>query len=181
MKKNILKLTLLGGAMICFGQSITGKYSESAIIAPDKIRNIMQNNVVITTDKNSSKKIWINNLIGNTTFYAIRNTVNDEKEIYNIPPQNIGNYIVNIGCIVFDKEEKQISIVLNNKSNCAGISQSDYGNVSLGKKEIKTGSTKIGFNDKISTRTGNIQINKKGININTKEALSGVQYVGTKI
>ncbi|NHQ79962.1 hypothetical protein HAV25_20105, partial [Elizabethkingia miricola] len=85
---------LLGGAMICFGQSITGKYSESAIIAPDKIRNIMQNNVVITTDKNSSKKIWINNLIGNTTFYAIRNTVNDEKEIYNIPPQNIGNYIV---------------------------------------------------------------------------------------
>lgn len=49
MKKNILKLTILGGAMICFGQSITGKYSESAIIAPDKIRNIMQNNVVITT------------------------------------------------------------------------------------------------------------------------------------
>ncbi|MDV3948995.1 hypothetical protein CMT75_10760 [Elizabethkingia anophelis] len=179
MKKKILTLTFLGGVIICFGQSIAGKYAESAIIAPDKVRNMMQNDVVIITDKSVSKKIWVSNLIGNTTFYAVRNAANDEKELYNIPPQNIGGYAVNIGCIVFDKEEKQISIALNNKSSCIGMSQSDYGNVSVGKDVIKAGSVKVGSNGEISA--GGTKIGKKGVNINTKEALSGLQYVGTKM
>ncbi|MCL1666063.1 hypothetical protein M2T78_17505 [Elizabethkingia ursingii] len=179
MKKKILTLTFLGGVIICFGQSITGKYAESAIIAPDKVRNMMQNDVIITTDKNTSKKIWVSNLIGNTTFYAVRNAANEEKEVYNIPPQNIGGYAVNIGCIVFDKEEKQISIALNNKSNCIGMSQSDYGNVSVGKDGIKAGGVKVGSKGEISA--GGTKVGKKGVNINTKEALSGLQYVGTKM
>jgi hypothetical protein len=41
---------------------------------------MMQNDVVITTDKNISKKIWVSNLIGNTTFYAVRNAANEEKK-----------------------------------------------------------------------------------------------------
>ena len=35
-KKKILTLTFLGGVIICFGQSIAGKYAESAIIALTK-------------------------------------------------------------------------------------------------------------------------------------------------
>ena len=46
----------------------------------------MQNDVVIITDKSVSKKIWVSNLIGNTTFMQVRNAANDEKELYNIPP-----------------------------------------------------------------------------------------------
>ncbi|KMQ64813.1 hypothetical protein ACM46_11340 [Chryseobacterium angstadtii] len=178
MKKTILTLTLLGGFAICFGQSIIGKYAESAIIAPDKVRNMMQNDVVITQDKSSSKKIWISNLIGKTTFYAVRNAANEDKEVYNIPPQNMAGYAVNIGCIVFDKEEQQISIALNNKSNCLGMSPLDYGNVSVGKGGIKAGGVKVGANGEISA--GGTKTGKKGVSVNAKQALSGVQYVGSK-
>lgn len=179
MKKAILTLSFLGSLTFCFGQSITGKYEESAIIAPDKIRNIMKSDVVITKDKAMSKKIWINNLIGNTTFYAIRNAANDEKEVYNIPPQNIAGYAVNIGCVVFDKEEDQVVIALNDKSSCTGMSQSDYGDISVGKSGVKAGGVTVGSNGKIST--GTTKVNKKGASVKTKEALSGVQYIGVKM
>lgn len=179
MKKTILTLTFLGSLTFCFGQSITGNYKESAIIAPEKIRKLMKSDVVITKDKTMSKKIWISNLLGNTTFYAIRNATNDEKEVYNIPPQNIAGYAVNIGCVVFDKEEEQVVIALNDKSSCKGLSQSDYGDIFVGKGGVKASGVTVGSNGKIST--GTTQMDKKSISVNTREALSGVQYVGVKM
>ncbi|KFF09773.1 hypothetical protein IW15_22190 [Chryseobacterium soli] len=179
MKKTILTLTFLGSLTFCFGQSITGKYEESAIIAPDKIRNMMKSDVVITKDNTMSKKIWISNLIGSTAFYAIRNAANDEKEVYNIPPQNIAGYAVNMGCVVFDKEEEQVVIALNDKSSCTRMSQSGYGDISVVKDGVKAGGVTVRTNEK--TSTGTTKMNKKRVSVNTKEAIYGVQYVGVKI
>lgn len=178
MKKMFLAASLFGAFGFAFAQSVIGSYTQSALIAPDQIRDAAQTNVKITPDKTQKNKIWISNLIGKSTFYGIANASNEEKAVYNVPAQTVGGYAVKLGCVVFDKEENEVAIALNNKSNCFGISQSDYGDVSIGKNGVKAGNVKVGANGQIST--GNAKVGKNGVKVNTKEALSGVQYVGTK-
>lgn len=178
MKKNVFSFLALIAVSFAFAQSVIGTYTQSALIAPDKIRDSAVNSVKITQDKQQKNKIWISNLIGSSTFYAIANANNDEKSVYSVPAQTVGGYSVKLGCVVFDKEENEIAIALNNKSNCFGISQSDYDNVSVSKNGIKAGGVSVGSNGSITT--GNSKVDKKGISVNAKEALSGVQYTGTK-
>lgn len=179
MKKSFLILLASTSFSMVFAQSVVGKYSESAFIAPDKVRDMAQGDVVITQDKDSSKKIWVSNLIGNSKFYAIRMVANEDKQAYNIPPQTVAGYAVKLGCIVFDNADQQLMIALNNKTNCFGISQSDYDNVSVSKSGVKAGNVKVGANGEISG--GGAKVDKNGVSVNAKEALAGVQYMGTKV
>lgn len=178
MKKLILLASVVGAFSLTYAQSVIGSYKQTALIAPDQIRNAAVTDVKITPDKTQKNKIWVSNLIGNSTFYAIANASNEDKAVYSVPAQTVGGYAVTLGCITFDKEENNIAIALNNKSQCVGISQSDYGNVSVGKNGVKVGDIKVGSNGTIST--GTTKVSKKGVNVNAKAALSGVQYVGEK-
>ena len=178
MKKMFLTASLFGAFGVTFAQSIIGSYTQSAFIAPDQIRDAAQTDVKITADKTQKNKIWVSNLIGGSTFYAIANASNEEKAVYNVPAQTVGGYAVKLGCIIFDKEENEIAIALNNKSQCFGISQSDYDNVSVSKKGVKAGGVKVGSNGEISA--GGTKVSKNGVDVDVKGALAGVQYVGTK-
>ncbi len=178
MKKCLLIAGILASTSIAFAQSIIGTYSQSALIAPDKVKNSATTDVKITQDPKQKNKIWVANLIGNSTFYALANANNEEKSIYSVPPQSVGGYDVKLGCLTFDKEENELAIALNNKSNCFGVSQSDYGDVSVSKTGIKAGGVTVGSNGEISA--GGAKVGKGKVSANTKEALSGLQYVGTK-
>ncbi len=178
MKKIILLASIIGAVSVTFAQSVIGSYTQSALIAPDQIRDAAQTDVKITPDKTQKNKIWISNLIGGSTFYAIANASNEDKAVYNVPAQTVGGYAVKLGCVIFDKEENEIAIALNNKSQCFGISQSDYDNVSVSKKGVNVGGVKVSSNGEISA--GGTKVSKKGVEVDVKGALAGLQYVGKK-
>ncbi|WP_300668780.1 hypothetical protein [Soonwooa sp.] len=178
MKKLILLASVVGAFSMTFAQSVIGSYTQSAFIAPDQIRDAAKTDVKITQDKTQKNKIWVANLIGGSTFYALANASNEDKAVYSVPAQTVGGYAVKLGCVIFDKEENQVAIALNNKSQCFGISQSDYDNVSVSKKGVKAGGVKVGSNGEISA--GGTKVGKNGVDVDVKGALAGVQYVGSK-
>jgi len=177
MKKSILILMLLITNSV-FAQSILGSYEQKALTAPNQYRNSGKD-VSITKDPQLSKKIWVSGLISNQKFYAVLHTRTEDRMLYSVPKQKVGDYEIAIGCINFDNEEDQLSISLNNKQNCFGISQSDYDNpVSVGKGGIKAGGVNIGSNGQI--KGAGVEMNKNGVKVNGKGIFAGIQYVGTK-
>ena len=98
MKKKIVALAFLGSLATFFLEDIKGNFSESAFIVSDNILEKIKYDVVISKDKSISKKIWTINLIMNTDFYTLKNSVNDEKKVYIIPTQDIAGYNIKIGC-----------------------------------------------------------------------------------
>ena len=177
MKKLFFSFFLVTAFSSNTNAQVTGRYSQIALTAPDEYRD-SENDVQITKDKQSSKKIWIDHLIPNKRIYAISYLASDEKVIYTIPKQLVGNYQINTGCVVYDNDENELTISANNPIDCIGISQKDYENLSVGKDGVSVGKTKVGSNGKISTN--GVKINGSDIKVDTKKILSGIQYVGRK-
>jgi hypothetical protein len=159
--------------------TIVGTYNQDAFIAPDNLKDA-ENDLVITKDPASTKKIWLSNLVSNTRIYAVAFVSNEDGVIYKIPPQVIGNYKIEGGCISYDFEDAKITIAINNKDLCYGMSQSDYDKgVSIDKK----GGVKAGDNQVNSggVKGAGVDIKSDGsINVDTKKTMAGVQYVGHK-
>ncbi|MGV0956145.1 hypothetical protein ACTS91_06850 [Empedobacter falsenii] len=117
-------------------------------------------------------------MIPNKRIYTISYLASDEKVIYTIPKQLVGNYQINTGCVIYDNEENQLTISANNRVDCIGISQKDYENISVGKDGVSVGKTKVGSNGKISTN--GVEIKGSEVKVDAKKLLSGIQYVGRK-
>ncbi len=177
MKKLFLATLLVTAFASNTDAQVTGRYSQVALTAPDELRD-SENDVQITKDKQSSKKIWIDHLIPNKRIYAISYLASDEKLIYTIPKQLVGNYQINTGCVIYDNEENQLTISANNPVDCIGISQKDYENISVGKDGVSVGKTKVGSNGKISTN--GVEIKGSEVKVDAKKLLSAIQYVGRK-
>lgn len=175
MKKSILTTLFVICVSTLTNAQVTGRYNQIALSAPDEYRD-SQNDVLIVKDKQSSKKIWIENLIPNKKIYAISFFADEGKSIYTIPKQLVGNYQINVGCVLYD--EGNVTISANNPVDCKGISQSDNENISVGKDGVKVGKTKVGTNAKISTE--GVKINGSDIKVDSKKLLSGIQYLGRK-
>ncbi len=188
MKTLFFMLVFLMTMNYADAQNILGKYEQTAFVAPDEYRD-GENDMIITKDATSTKKIWISNLINDKKFYAILHTKNSEKLIYAVPKQIVGNYQINLGCITYnlksdeddaEDEAGQISISLNNKDNCFGMSQSDYDNdITIGKKGVNAGGVKVGSNGKVSVP--GVDIKGGNVKINAKKAMAGIQYMGKKL
>ena len=71
------------------GQKILGKYEQDALVAPDEYRD-SEEDVSVTKDPNSTKKIWISNLIANQKFYAVMFNKTEDLITYSVPAQKVG-------------------------------------------------------------------------------------------
>lgn len=172
-----------------FSQDVVGKYNQEWILAPDEYRD-SENDVVIVKDRKSSKKIWIKNLIPNQQFYAIVNMKDEESVIYAVPRQLVGNYQIKMGCLFYkgksededeEDEEYSVSIFLNSKSNCMGISQKDYQTeIGVDKEGVKVGGVEIHKSGKIAVGNDVKVGSDSGVKLNTKKLMSGIQYFGKK-
>jgi hypothetical protein len=180
MKKLFSLLTLC----LCFSlftkaQSIAGSYEQKVISAPDEYKN-SEDDVAITKDPKKSKKIWITGLIPNQKFYAVLNINGPASIIYVVPKQTVGNYEIEVGCIMFDPETDQVTISLNNKSNCFGLSQKDLeGGVSVGKKGVKAPGVKVDANGGV--QAGGTEVSGGEVNVDLKKITAGINYVGVKV
>ncbi len=108
----------------------------------------------------------------------------DESSIYTVPPQLVGNYQIQLGCVIFDTDDEETSSVvinLNNETMCKGISQKDYQTeIEVGNKNVKVGDIEINGNGTVKAGE-DVGIDKtKGVKINTKKLMSGIQYVGQR-
>ena len=150
-------------------------------MAPDELKDA-ESDVEITQDPVLSKKIWIEHLINGQRVYAVLHTFSEDALIYKVPAQTVGGYLVNFGCVIFNKNLNNCVVALNNKGACFGMSQKDYDKgVSITKKgSIKVGDIDVnGSNGTV--KTDGIDINNGAVNIDTKKIMAGVQYVGEKM
>ncbi len=172
----ILFLTMTIGS---HAQNIVGTYEQTTAMYPTGLSE-SDNNLIITQDPKSSKKIWISNLVSNGKIYALVFAKGDEQTIYSIPEQQVGKYLIKLGCITHKKAENDIVIAINNKKMCFGISQKDYdGGVSVGKNgKIKAGGMEVGKN---GVKGNGVNIGAKDISVNTKSIMGGLQYIGHKV
>ncbi|WP_448528108.1 hypothetical protein [Raineya sp.] len=174
MKKVFLSLTLFLVGTLAMAQSIVGKYEQDAINLPKELGH-SENDVVITRDPQASKKIWVANLIPNQKFYAILDVKTEDGAVYTVPKQKVGNYQINLGCIVYDEEDKKIAISLNNKNDCADR----FDNISIGKNgSVKGGGVEIG--PKGTVKGGGVDIKDGDIKVDMKTIMAGVSYIGHK-
>lgn len=146
--KNLLFLVLLimATTFSVNAQGIVGTYKQDALNAP---KNFAQSgkNLVVTRDPKFPNKYWISNLIPGQTFYAMASTGNEDKSSFNIPAQKAGTFQIQFGCIVYDTEESQIVVSLNNKVDCAGVAVTINGALKAAQKgtsEILKGVQYIG-------------------------------------
>lgn len=176
--KKIFLISLLMAVSTVFSQSIIGKYEQETANAPKGFK-FSEEDVVVSRDQQSSKKIWITGIFPKNKFYAMLDTKTPDGAVYTIPKQKVGNYDIEIGCIVYDGEENRIVISINNRQDCEG-----YGNldepISVGKGGVKGGGVDI--SSKGSVKVGDVVSIKNGdVNVNTKKIMEGITYIGTKI
>ena len=180
LMKNIL-LLLAGLALATAGHaqsSAIGRYEQVAFIAPDNLK-MAESAVTLVKDPQLSKVVWIEHLLPGGRIKAVFFSSNDGTTTYAVPTQKVGNYQVQMGCAVYDGEEANLSVSLNNKANCFGMKQSDYDS---GVGITKTGGIQAGgasINNK-GIKTPGVDINKNDIKVDTKAVMAGVQYVGHK-
>ena len=164
-----------------FGQGSTGvqgPYEQDAFIGPDNLKMSGQK-VTLVGDSKLTNVVWIEHLLPGGRLKAIVHTKGDDKIVYAIPTQKVGAYQVDMGCLVYDLEDKKVVISLNNKANCYGMKQSDYNDgVSVSNGQIKAGGVEI--SGKNGIKTPGAQIGNSGIKVNTKAVMAGVQYIGHK-
>lgn len=118
-------------------------------------------------------------MIPNKRIYTISYLASDEKVIYTIPKQLVGNYQINTGCVIYDNEENQLTISANNRVDCIGISQKDYENISVGKDGVSVGKTKVGSNGKISTN--GLEIKGSDVKVDAKSCFLEYNMMGEKL
>ncbi|GAA4049446.1 hypothetical protein GCM10022409_40040 [Hymenobacter glaciei] len=181
MKTITLFLAACVASAAAFGQGSTGvqgHYEQDAFIGPDNLKMTGQN-VTLVSDPKLTNVVWIEHLLPGGRLKAIVHTKGDEKVIYAIPAQRDGAYQVDMGCVVYDLEDKKIVISLNNKDNCYGMKQSDYDSgVAITNGQIKAGGVEI--SGKKGIKPPGAQIGNGGIKVNTKAVMAGVQYIGHK-
>ena len=183
MKKLLSTLAACLLAATAFAQSspsALGTYAQDAFIGPDEVKTA-EKNVVLVKDATLPKVVWVQNLLPGGRVKAVLHTKGEDKTIYSIPAQRVGNYQVTMGCVVYDQEESKVVISLNNQANCFGMKQSDYdGGVSVGSNgRIKAGGVDINGRNG-SVKAPGVNVGKGGIAVNTKAIMAGVQYVGHK-
>lgn len=173
--KHFIFFALTTLSISAFAQPIVGSYEQLTISGPDEYINSPED-VSITRDPQSSKKIWISGLFARQRFYAILDTQTEDGSVYNVPKQKVGNYQINIGCLVYDNEENQVVISLNNKQDCAGLS----GPIHVTTDEVRAGDIRVGRNGKV--KAGGVEVNNKPgeVKVDTKAMFEGIQYIGQK-
>ncbi len=179
-------LTLMGLALAApttsafaqTGTSALGRFEQDAFIGPDNLKE-SEKDVTLSKDPASSKVVWIENLLPGGRVKAIVFTKSSETVTYSIPAQKVGGYQVQQGCATYSSEDSKLSVSLNNKINCFGMKQSDYDSgVGITKTGgIQAGGTSVGGK---GIKTPGVSIDKKGILVDSKTVMAGVQYVGHK-
>ncbi len=159
--------------------SIAGTYEQKAFVAPDRVKG-GESDLVIEKEAAPSKKIWIRNLVAGAKVYAVAFSKMDDVAVYKIPAQTVNGYVVQSGCVTYDKGEQSVSISINNKINCFGMSQSDYdAPVSVSKNgTVKAGGVQVGKNGRVSA--GGVNVDKGGVRVDAKAAMAGIQYMGQR-
>ncbi len=173
-----------GGALVALMMTgvasalpIVGAYDPSLFNGPEGVID-REEDLRIERDGKTSKKIWITGLIAGQRICGILDTRTEDALIYSIPKQTAGDYSIELGCVMYDMEEQQIIISLNNRTDCAGIGQTDLDQgVSIGKDGVAAAGVKIG-RDGVSA--AGVDVGKDGVRVNTKEMLKGVYFMGTK-
>lgn len=185
--KVVLSLIFSLASFSVFSQKAVGEYEQLSINAPDEYRD-SEYEVIIKRDANTRKKIWIHNLIPNQKFYAVKYLVGDDSEIYTVPKQQAGNYLINSGCVTYKNIDEYdedfsytVSINLNNETMCRGIYQEDYQTeIGIDTDGMKVGGIELNKRGKVQVGEDVRIDNTKGIKINTKDIMVGIMYVGRK-
>jgi hypothetical protein len=178
-----LQFSFVAAAIFCFNtvtnaqDSAVGTYEQTAINAPAVIRNLKKE-VAIRQDAQATNSIWIDNLLPDGSLFASM-IINNESMIYSIPKQKVGNYQVNIGCVVYNVDGG-IVISLNNKYDCLYTSPINYDDISVGDGKVKVGDIKINEDGNGSVETGTVVVKEGNVSVDAKTILGGVQYVGNK-
>ncbi len=154
--------------------SLTGMYEQDVIELPDGVKE-SENDLVISQDPASSKKIWVSNLLNGSRIYALAAARNDEKITYKVPAQSVNGYQINVGWVIYDLEEDQLTVSINNGVDKVG----KPGKVSIGTDgNVEGGGVKIGKEGSISAP--GVSIDKSGVKVDYSKALGGISYIGHK-
>lgn len=154
--------------------SLTGTYGQDVIELPKGVTE-SENNLIISQDPASSKKIWITNLLEGTRIYALITNRGDERITYQVPSQVVNGYSIKTGWVIYDKEDNKLTISINNGVDNVG----KPGKVNVGANgNIDAGDVKIGKNGRISAP--GVDISKAGVKVDYAKAMGGISYVGHK-
>lgn len=158
-----------------FGQAIVGSYEQTVLEAPAQYRSGEE--VTISRDPKSAKKIWVSGLIPNQRFYALLYVSNEDGATYTVPKQRVGNYQINVGCIVYDDDDSKVVISLNNKGDC-----DDNVSVSVSKEGVSTsaaGGVRVGSDGRVSAPGA--EVGPGSVKVDTRAATgAGITYIGKK-
>lgn len=171
--KKIFLLTLGLVSTMASAQQILGSYSQSVLIAPDEIAVVGA--VEIIKDATVDNKIWVSNLLGTDKISAVLNTQTEVGEVYIVPEQVVNGYTITFGCLVYNIEEQQLAIALNNESSCPEIAA----NVSITGTEVSTNTT-ITTESKVQTTGVSIEADSSVV-VDSGKLLEGIQYIGEKV
>ncbi|MBC8111547.1 MAG: hypothetical protein H7Y04_10845 [Verrucomicrobia bacterium] len=91
-----------------------------------------ENDVVITQDPQSKKKIWISGILTQGKIYALVNLVTEDQQQYTIPAQTVNGKTIRSGWILLkinDEDEGKDEILISNdpKANPNEVSITDKG------------------------------------------------------
>ncbi len=141
--------------------------------------------VVVTRDPQSNKKIWISGILNEGKLYAILSLKNEDRQQYTIPKQTVNGKAIREGIInfSFDEDEEVYTIHISNdpKANPTNVSVSSKG-VSV---------TDADGEDVVQVKSnGNVKVDADGNKVSTGKggnvtASTGAKspyftYVGTK-
>ncbi|MCS7012541.1 MAG: hypothetical protein RMI34_04480 [Chloroherpetonaceae bacterium] len=173
MKTHILILSFFFAASgLALGQPILGTYQQSVLDAPAELKS--GEDVMITKDQSAKNKIWISGLIPNQKFYALLQVQTEDGMTYTVPKQRARNYQINVGCIVYDTDERKVVISLHNKKDC----DENIGNVSVSKEgSVAAAGVRVGTDGRVSVP--GVDINGGSVKINAVRA-AGITYIGEK-
>ncbi len=170
----MLAFSLVTAPVLAQRISLIGAYEQDVIELPTGVTE-SENDLVISQDPASSKKIWLSNLLQGGRIYALAVGRNDEAITYRVPVQSINGYRINVGWVIYDMEENQLTVSINNGVDKVG----KPGKVTIGSDgNIDGGGVKIGKKGSISAP--GVEIDKGGIKVDYSKALGGISYVGHK-
>lgn len=154
--------------------ALPGTYEQDVVELPDGVKE-SENDLVISQDPASSKKIWLSNLLQGSRIYALAATRDDEKITYKVPVQTVDGYRIKVGWVIYDLEEDQLTVSINNGVDNVG----KPGKVSIGiDGNVEGGGVKIGKKGSISAP--GVEIDKNGVKVDYSKALGGISYIGHK-
>ncbi len=159
---------------------VLGQYEQDYYGGPDEVQE-GETDLIITPDPKLTKVIWIENLLQGGKIKAVLHTGDgpgSAQLVYSIPAQQVGSYQIKLGCLHY-KKAGELMVSLNNKIDCHGLKNSDYGEVSVGMSgKIQAGGVSV---NNRGLKAPGVQISNSKIKVNAKEVMAGVQYKGHKM